>query len=66
METSGFGFGSEHTALSTGDFRTETSRVERSDLRGVIPIFGHILPAEHVPQNGARGKRRDMAGAAER
>ena len=35
-------------------------------IYAVIPIFGHILPAEHVPQNRARGKRRDMAGAAER
>jgi hypothetical protein len=62
METSGFGFGSEHTALSTGDFRTETSRVERSDLRGVIPIFGHITssrarPAEWSPREAVRHRR---------
>src|SRR5437762_1589911 len=35
------------------------SRFENEPV--VIPIFGHILLAEHVPQNGARGKRCDMA-----
>ena len=45
---------------------THLARSRFEDQPILIPIFGHILPAEHVPQNGARGKRCDMAGAAER
>jgi hypothetical protein len=36
--TSGFGSGLAHTKSSTGDFHAETSRVERSALRGVVGV----------------------------
>jgi hypothetical protein len=52
--TSGCGSGSARTKSSTADFRANSSRVERSDLRDVIPIFGHIFPVEHVGQKGPR------------
>jgi hypothetical protein len=64
--TNGFGFGSEHIAILIATFPAEAKGVQRSDLRGVIPIFGYILPAERVPQNGARGQRCDIARAAQR
>src|SRR6266550_4709742 len=45
---------------------THPARFRFEDQPVVIPIFSQILPAEHVAQNGARGKRCDMAAAAER
>ena len=41
--TSGFGSGLARTKSSTADYHGETSRVERSDLRGVVGVNQGVI-----------------------